>query len=69
MVHKVSIQAKTTFVDSESSLSINDNNDVMSVDVNNLKNYSSSLYPKSKLNFENFKINKNFLLKKKNIIF
>ena len=65
---KYQLLPKPHLLISESSLSINDNNDVMSVDVNNLKIYlnSSSLYPKSKLNFEKFEINKkNFLLKKK----
>ena len=65
---KYQLLPKPHLLISESSLSINDNNDVMSVDVNNLKIYlnSSSLYPKTKINFEKFEINKkNFLLKKK----
>ena len=52
----------------DSSISIIENNDIMLVDIYNLKIFlnSNSLYPKSKIDFEKFEIqNTNFLLKGK----
>ncbi len=66
---KYQLLPKPHLLISDSSLSINENNDQdMLIDIKNLKIYllSNSLYPKSKINFEKFEIqNINFLLKKK----
>ena len=66
---KYQLLPKPHLLISDSSLSINENNDQdMLVDIKNLKIFllSKSLYPKSKINFEKFEItNTNFLIKKK----
>ena len=66
---KYQLLPKPHLLISDSSLSINENNDQnMLVDIKNLKIFllSNSLYPKSKINFEKFEIqNTNFLLRQK----
>ncbi len=65
---KYQLLPKPHLLISDSSLSINENNQDMLLDIKNLKVflYSNSLYPKSKINFEKFEIqNTNFILKKK----
>ena len=65
---KYQLLPKPHLLISDSSLSINENNEDMLLDIKNLKVflYSNSLYPKSKINFEKFEIqNTNFILKKK----
>ena len=67
---KYQLLPKPHLLISDSSLSINENNEDMLLDIKNLKVflYSNSLYPKSKINFEKFEIqNTNFILKKKRI--
>ena len=66
---KYQLLPKPHLLISDSSLSINENNDQeMLIDIKNMKIFilSNSLYPKSKINFERFEIqNTNFLLKQK----
>ncbi len=66
---KYQLLPKPHLLISDSSLSINKNNDQnMLVDIKNLKIFllSNSLYPKSKINFEKFEIQSaNFLLRQK----
>ena len=65
---KYQLLPKPHLLINESSISIINNNDIMSLDVNDLRIFlnSNSLYPKSKINFEKFEIHKtNFLLKEK----
>ena len=64
---KYQLLPKPHLLITDSSISINDRNDNMTIDVSNLKIFLNSnyLYPKSKINFEKFEIQKtNFLLKK-----
>ena len=65
---KYQLLPKPHLLISDSSLSINENNQDMLVDIKSLKIflYSNSLYPKSKIKFEKFEIqNTNFILKNK----
>ena len=66
---KYQLLPKPHLLISDSSLSINENNDQdMLIDIKNLKIFllSNSLYPKSKINFEKFEIQStNFLLRQK----